>query len=546
MSEAEIRRFIDAHTRALQPLFLETRLAGWEASTTGTPEANERAVRAETALRTLYTERTSARRVRNWLQLDELDPLLRRQLVLLDHAYTENSLPPETIDDLVRRAQDIEAVFNTFRGTVNGRTVTNNEIVRVLRTSDDEEERHGAWEASKQIGAPLAEPLRELARRRNAAARSLGFRDFYALRLALQEIREDALLTLCGQLRELTEAPYEGVKRGLDRALAARFHTQPAALRPHHYPDPFFQEPPPTKTLDLDRLFQNRDVVAIARDFFAGIGLPVDAILERSDLYERHGKDQHAYCLDIDRAGDVRILCNVVPSERWMQTTLHELGHAVYDYYLPPSLPFLLRRPAHLISTEAIALLFGRLTRDPAWLTATLRPDPATTRTLETTLPEERRGAMLIFARWALVMVYFEREFYADPNRDDLNGLWWEIVGEIQKVRPPEDVEPRHDWATKIHLATAPVYYHNYLLGELQASQIAAWIQQHVLPLETGSGFVGCRELGEYLRHRVFAPGASLHWNDLAVHATGRPLNPESFIREFIEEPADRQEPAPA
>lgn len=539
MSEAEIRAFLDAHTRRLVPLFVEARLAGWQASTTGTAEANEQAVRAETALRRLYADPPTAQQVRKWLALEGLDPLLRRQLVLLDHAYTENAIPAEDIDELVRRGQEIEAVFNTFRGVMAGRPVTNNEIVRVLRTSNDGAERLAAWEASKQIGALVAGPLRELARRRNETARLVGFRDFYAMRLALQEIREDALLTVCGQLRELTEEPYARLKAALDRGLASRFATTPSELRPHHYPDPFFQEAPPEDALELDRLFQDRDVVALARDFYHSIGLPVEPILERSDLYEREGKDQHAYCVDIDRAGDVRILCNVVPGERWMQTMLHELGHAVYDFYLPPTLPFLLRRPAHLISTEAIALLFGRLTRDPDWLAATLHLDRHEQLALERAVLENRRTAMLIFVRWALVMVYFEREFYANPEREDLNRLWWEIVGEVQKVRPPARVAERHDWATKIHLATAPVYYHNYLLGELQASQLAEYIRKNVVPDgPAGNGYVGRRELGQYLCERVFAPGASLTWNELCAHATGAPLSPDAFVREFIGEPA--------
>ncbi|MBI4521457.1 MAG: M2 family metallopeptidase [Gemmatimonadetes bacterium] len=308
-------------------------------------------------------------------------------------------------------------------------------------------------------------------------------------------------------------------------------------MRPHHYPDPFFQEAPPDEQIDLDRFFLDRDVVAIARDFYAGIGLPVEEILVRSDLYEREGKDQHAYCLDVDREGDVRILCNVVPGERWMQTMLHELGHAVYDWYLPRSLPFLVRRPAHLISTEAIALLFGRLTRDHAWLTETLRFAGPTTPGSEI-LTRERRRAMLIFLRWSLVMVYFEREFYANPEREDLNRLWWDLVGELQQVRPPARLQERHDWATKIHVATAPVYYHNYLLGELQASQFAAFISANVLADGSGGrmGYVGRPEVGEYLRERVFAPGAVLDWNGLSQHATGKPLGPEGFVLEFVGE----------
>ena len=69
----------------------------------------------------------------------------------------------------------------------------------------------------------------------------------------------------------------------------------------------------------------------VCREFYAGIGLPIDEVLRRSDLYERPGKSPHAFCTDIDRAGDVRVLANIVPNEYWMSTMLHELGHAVYS-----------------------------------------------------------------------------------------------------------------------------------------------------------------------------------------------------------------------
>ena len=59
-------------------------------------------------------------------------------------------------------------------------------------------------------------------------------------------------------------------------------------------------------------------------------------MLERSDLYARDGKSQHAFCIDIDHEGDVRVLCNVEPSERWMDTMLHEFGHAIYDRETDP------------------------------------------------------------------------------------------------------------------------------------------------------------------------------------------------------------------
>ena len=149
------------------------------------------------------------------------------------------------------------------------------------------------------------------------------------------------------------------------RLYAARYRIPLRALRPWHYSDPFFQEAPRTGAVDLDALFSDQDVLELATRTFDGIGLEVRDILARSDLFERENKDQHAFCTHIDRASDdVRVLCNLRPDARWMNTMLHELGHAVYDKYLAADLPFLLRTAAHTNTTEAIAMLMGRLGSD--------------------------------------------------------------------------------------------------------------------------------------------------------------------------------------
>ena len=42
-------------------------------------------------------------------------------------------------------------------------------------------------------------------------------------------------------------------------------------------------------------------------------------------LYEREGKDQHAFCITIDRDDDVRTLLNIKPPANWMETALQRL-----------------------------------------------------------------------------------------------------------------------------------------------------------------------------------------------------------------------------
>ena len=51
-----------------------------------------------------------------------------------------------------------------------------------------------------------------------------------------------------------------------------------------------------------------------------------------------------------------------------MDTMLHEFGHAIYDRECDDTLPWLVRGAAHALTTEGIAMLMGRLPRDPQWL----------------------------------------------------------------------------------------------------------------------------------------------------------------------------------
>jgi peptidyl-dipeptidase A len=122
-------------------------------------------------------------------------------------------------------------------------------------------------------------------------------------------------------------------------------------------------------------------------------------------------------------------------------------------------------------------------------------------------------------------MTNFERRLYADPDAD-LDTLWWDLVEHHQLVARPDDRQSP-DWAAKIHLAAAPVYYQNYLYGELFASQLDATLRDR-----TG-GIVDREAAGALLRDEVFAPGASLRWDALVERATGTPLSAEFLARQL-------------
>jgi peptidyl-dipeptidase A len=291
-------------------------------------------------------------------------------------------------------------------------------------------------------------------------------------------------------------------------------------LRPWHYDDPFFQEAPTPGGVDLDPYLDSIDLAAVTERTFDGMGLDVRAALARSDLLPREHKVQHAFCIDIDRAGDVRVLANCVPGTQWTDTMLHEFGHAVYFEGVGAELPWLLRT-MDLCVTEGVAMRCGRLVHDPDWLRNIAGLPAETVDTLSIPLAEQRRAQLLVFARWVLVMTHFERGLYADPDADH-DTQWWNLVEQYQLVHRPDG---RHapDWAAKIHISAAPVYYHNYLFGELIASQLT----------ETFGSLVDRPDAGRALAGALFAPGATLRWDQLVAQATGRPLSAEVLARDL-------------
>lgn len=488
-----------------------------------TAENDRRRADLELQLRTLKGDESMLASVKQALEEGMHEPLLRRQLEVLKLSLTANQMTEAQREEMVGLASAVESEFATFRAQLEGESLTENEILEVLERSDDVDLRHRTWRASKQIGRRVAGRVRELTRLRNHVALEQGYADHYRMALDLQEISEEWLFGLLDQLDDLTREPFLRWKGEVDAELAARFGTRD--LRPWHYADPFFQHPPRGTGIDLDAFFQGSTAADLAKATFEAWGFDLTRVLEASDLYPRPAKCQHAFCLDVDRSGrDVRILANVVPGERWVETMLHESGHAAYDISIDGRLPYLLRRPAHTFVTEAIAILAGRLTRDPDWLlgVAGLREGDVAPRAAE--LRRSSALQSILFARWVLVMAHFERDLYSDPEAD-LDQRWWELVERFQNVRGPDEEVPGA-WAAKIHIAAAPVYYHNYLLGELLASQLEVTLR------ERAGAIVGSPEAGRVLHDGLFRHGNKLRWDTVVEEATDRPLSATAFAEQ--------------
>ncbi|MHC4642222.1 MAG: M2 family metallopeptidase [Planctomycetota bacterium] len=533
--EQQMQKFVTAHVQKIKPMEKETNLAWWDAAVSGKAEDYDKVSKLSLKIRSVYSDTEEFAFLKDMKESSQIqDAMLARHSEVLYNAYLRNQIEPDLLKQIVDLGTEIEKKFSTFRGTIEGEKVTDNKIKEILKTETDSAKREQAWLASKQVGAAIADDIIRLVKLRNKAARKLGFENYHTMSLTTGEQNVKELDRIFNELYELTKEPFAALKADVDRMLADNCGIAVKELMPWHYHDPFFQETPMVYELDLDTYYKDKDIKELGARYFAGIGLPVESILTNSDLYEREGKNPHGFCTDIDREGDVRILCNIKNNEYWMEVTLHELGHAVYNKYQDQQAPYLLREPAHAFTTEAIAMFFGRLSRNPRWMQQMLELSDEQRMEIEKVSGKYAQLKQLIFARWAMVMYNFEKQLYANPEQD-LNSLWWQTVDKYQLVKKPQG-RNKPDWAAKIHFNVAPCYYHNYMLGELLASQLHQYIVHNILNLESGENvsYVGQSKAGDFLAKKVFEAGNLYHWNEMIERATGEKLTPKYFVTQFV------------
>jgi peptidyl-dipeptidase A len=533
--ETKLVNFLSKYDSIIKPLSKDYALASWDAAVSGKDEDFAKAEKLEKELVAVFTNKNDFALLKEIKESNSIkDSLLLRQLNVIYLSYLSNQADTALLNDIIEKETLIEKKYNNYRAEVNGKKLSDNDVEGILSNSFNSKELKDAWEGHKKIGPLVSTDIIELVKLRNTLAKGLGFDNYHQMSLSISEQDPNEIEKLFDELDSLTRSSFIGVKNDIDSFLAANNKIDKKDLMPWHYQNRFFQEAPKIYTVDLDKYYKDKNLEALTRDYYASIGLKIDDMLAKSDLYEKPGKNQHAFCTDIDNEGDVRVLCNIKSNAYWMNTMLHEYGHAIYDKEIDMQLPFSLRQPAHIFTTEAIAMLFGRLNSNPQWIQDMTGISDKEKEQIAPACAKTLRLEQLVFSRWSQVMYRFEKSMYANPDQD-LNTLWWSLVEKYQMVKKPEGRnEP--DWATKIHIASSPCYYHNYLLGELLASQLHFNICNTIVKTDkyNSTSYYNNVEVGNYLKAKVFMPGSKYYWNEMIEKATGEKLTAKYYAKQFV------------
>lgn len=533
--EQDFKKFADSIESVVAPAYQASSLAYFEASVNSNDSMWNIYTQKDMEVNKIYSNHETFAKLKKFKDSGMIkDSLLSRLLTVMYHDFLGKQIDTAKLNQLSKMQSAIENKYSKFRAKYNGKEYDDNQVEDVLKNSKNQKELQGVWEAHKMIGPTVADDIIALVKLRNEVARELGFKNYHEMSLTLSEENPEEVSQLFDELDNLTKGSFTEVKTEMDSILAARLHIKPSELMPWDYQNRYFQEAPKIYNLDVDKYFKDKKVVDLTADYYRGLGMPIDDIIQRSSLYPKENKNQHAYCINIDRKHDIRILGNVVNNDSWMETMLHEFGHALYENYYDNTLPWTLRQAAHIFVTEGIAMHFGRMALNPQWMEDMGIIDAKEKEKIAVECHKTLRLQQLVFSRWTQVMYRFEKSMYENPDQD-LNKLWWDLVEKYQMLKRPEG-RNMPDWATKIHIATSPCYYHNYLMGELFASQLYHTLTTKVLGDKEMSdqSFVGKKEVGDYIINNVFKVGDEYFWNDMIERATGEKLTPKYYAQQFV------------
>jgi peptidyl-dipeptidase A len=178
-------------------------------------------------------------------------------------------------------------------------------------------------------------------------------------------------------------------------------------------------------------------------------------------------------------------------------------------------------------------MIFGRLSKNAEWIRQSLGLTDKEKENIAENCFKATKLQQVVFSRWVQVVYRFEKEMYANPDQD-LNALWWNLVEKYQQLKKPAG-RNMPDYATKIHIALYPCYYHNYQLGELFASQMHYYIVNNITKSNDISNecYIGNKEIGKWMQENIFSPGMKWEWNDFIERATGEKLTAKYYAQQF-------------
>jgi peptidyl-dipeptidase A len=551
----DAQKFIDEYTATWSKLRYESAQAEWRSNTyiiEGDDSNAKATVAAEEKLAAFTGSKANIDAATAFLkQKDKLKPLQVKQLEAILYKAADN---PETVRDLVAErikaeTAQTEKLFG-FDFKIDGKSVSANDIDRILKESTDLTERRKAWEASKEVGKVLKDGLANLQRLRNGTVRSLGYSSYFDYQVSDYGMKPAEMMALMKQLNRELRPLYRELHTYARYELAKKYNKDvPDQLPADWLPNRWGQDWSSmvnVEGMDLDGALKSKSpewIVKQGEEFYVSLGFPrlPQSFWDRSSLYPapegaKYKKNNHASAWHLDLESDVRSLMSVEPNAEWYETAHHELGHIYYDMsYTNKKVPKLMREGANRAYHEAMGSMMGVAAMQKPFLVGRgLVPADAKVDQVQALLREAlSNGVFIPFS--AGTMAEFEHDLYEkNLPKDEFNKRWWELVKNYQGIVPPtERGEEFCDAATKTHINDDAAQYYDYAISFILLFQLHDHIATKILKQDPrATNYYGSKKVGTFLR-KIMEPGASRDWRVVLRETTGEDLSAKAMLRYF-------------
>jgi len=425
------------------------------------------------------------------------DPVLERRLKVWSQSFRAARVSSQP--EVRRMVNEISDTIAQFRYQVQGQELDLGAVRNVLRTETNRDRRRAAWVSFAPLSRELSARTRELFHLRNGLARAEGYENYVHMQLDAQGL---SLAQVKAILEDLAEASIPSYRAIMEEGAATHRLGQ--------------IQPWDVKFL-LDgegglpaRYFARDEIIPRLQEWGRDHGFPLESLGISVHFFDL---PYNGLCITV-KPGDIRILANPANGHNYYKTAFHELGHALHSAWNDPGSYILRREPA--VFSEAMAELMGYLVQDSGWLHHVGLSSSEVASAGAMAL-----GPWFAYLRQRSAHALFEYEAYANPDGDlDLinAGIEAQLLGCAMDESPRWASEP-NAWYSRY-----PVYWQNYVLADVVASQI-----HHDLRRRFGS-FWRNPEAFDYVRKQYMAPGGSIDWQEKLRRGTGEELNTRALV----------------
>ncbi len=408
--------------------------------------------------------------------------------------------------EIVKLADSLDMAWREYKFMLEGRPTEEKALRSILISERDGLRRRAVYSALTARGNSLSDGLARLARLRNQATGRLGYNSYFDLMLTADGIDKAEYNQLLDQLEALTTEPYRRIidsLSGLPDIDEMQIWDIDYALQ--------------AGTGTTDMFFPQNTQMTTAKATYGGMGINIEGLPIYAAFVDPNAKESYKSQLNVHVPEDVRVILELEPGQEALSDLLDRIGRAVYAVQIDKTDYFFTQPPAPCFE-DAMGIMMGQLTENDSWLRRYAGiPEPDLMRLVAST-----SIGRLIYLRWNLVWLQFERVIYSDPYAD-LDRRFGEIFERYMLF--PFQIDS-HPWATCLEYINQPVSLQNRLLALCIVAQT-----NHYLGQKYGA-IVDNPRTREFLVQNYYRFGGNIDWRTLVSRGTGESLNPK-YILEY-------------